>query len=166
MKRRSKTLLSGLAAFGGAALFAVLCLRYRDRVLRVTETLLKPLGGVGVRVLGFAASAGLETLKRPANLARCLLLSCGIWGTEMVAVFLLFRAAGLPLDLWAALFTATILSLGMLLPSPPGFVGTYEYFFGSRALGILGVEPSVAIAVTFLLHVQFLLATTIVGLSA
>ncbi len=153
-----------VAAFGGAALFALLCLRYRSRVLRVAETLLKPLGGIGVTLLGLArsAAAGLEALKRPANFVQCLLLSCGIWGIEMVAVFLLFRAAGLQLGLWAALFTVTILSLGMLVPSPPGFVGTYEYF-GSRALGVLGVEPSMAIAVTFLLHVQLLLATTAVG---
>ncbi len=153
------------AIFGGALLFAWLTLRHRRGVLRLARWLLHPLRRLSAPILRFVESAatGLAALGRPVILARCLLLSLATWAVEMTGAWILFRAADLDLGPLAALFVITILSLGMLVPSPPGFLGTYEYF-GSRALEILGVEPSVAIAVTFLLHFQFLLATTAVGL--
>ncbi|MCP3958329.1 MAG: flippase-like domain-containing protein [bacterium] len=157
---------ASFALFGGALMAILVFLRYRQWALALVRRLLSPFGRLSTSVLHFAESAaeGLETLRRPASFISSLLLSFAVWAIETVAVWTLLRAAGLDLGLEAALFVVTILSLGMLVPSPPGFVGTYEYF-GSRALGLLAVDASAALAATFLLHLQFLFATVVVGVA-
>ncbi len=150
--------------FAGALAAAALCLRHRPAMLALLARLARPLGRFSAPLLRFAESAaeGLEQLRRPSALLSGLALSFSVWGVEAISVWILLRSAGLQVGPGAALFLIAILGLGMLVPSPPGFVGTYEYF-GSRALGALAVAPAQAVGVTVLLHLQFLLATLVVG---
>jgi uncharacterized membrane protein YbhN (UPF0104 family) len=49
-----------------------------------------------------------------------------------------------------------------MIPSAPGFIGTYE-FFSVAALGLVRVEPTSALALTLVMHSWSLLATTAFG---
>lgn len=95
--------------------------------------------------------AGLKILKKRKEIIATIFLSIIVWLGEGLTLFLIAQAMQLNLSYVAACFTLTIISLGIILPSSPGFVGVYE-FFGVLALGIYQIEKSPALSFIILLH--------------
>ena len=77
-------------------------------------------------------------------------------------VWLLFRAAGLHLDPLESLFVVGVMTLATMMPSPPGYLGTFE-LFTKQALGLFGVAGAKALGTTLVLHTQVLVVTALVG---
>lgn len=120
-----------------------------------------------VRNIGTGAGqffSSLSILQSSRLLVQLLVLSLGIWGLEGGVFFAVAHAlgmTGLGAAPWFALSTGT---LGTLLPSTPGYVGTFDYF---TMLGLMAYrvdEPTAAIF-ALVIHLILWFPLTVVGLS-
>jgi uncharacterized protein (TIRG00374 family) len=108
---------------------------------------------------------GLRSVRRPHLLALTSLLSVAVWSVECFSYFLVSHAFALPLDggtrLAAMGLLLVIVNLGIMLPSAPGYVGTFQ-FFAVAALGVFGVPKEPALALALVAHgTQYALVTAI-----
>ncbi|MDQ3308609.1 MAG: flippase-like domain-containing protein [Gemmatimonadota bacterium] len=106
--------------------------------------------------------AGLSLLRSPRRALQLLALSLVAWtleGTMFAAVAWSLRTEASPLGPWFALSTGT---LATLLPSSPGYVGTFDYF---AMLGLVayGASRTAAAAFALLVHLILWLPVTLVG---
>jgi len=107
----------------------------------------------------------LEGLAQPIGrrrFARALVLSVVAWCIWAAAAMLVATAVGIDLRPVDALFVAAVVNLGLVVPSSPGYVGTYQWL-GVQALGVLGVAREEALAFSIVLHATWYLPTTVVG---
>ncbi|RMF98479.1 MAG: UPF0104 family protein [Candidatus Schekmanbacteria bacterium] len=82
-------------------------------------------------------------------------ISLFFWVIPVFNTYLLFFAFDLKLPLTAALTAFIIISIGIMIPSAPGFIGNFQYFC-IIALSLYGIEKSEALAFSIILHsVQF-----------
>lgn len=109
-----------------------------------------------------SALEGVETIFNKRRAASFLFLTALIWITEVFIVYLVAASINFPLAIGNALFVLLILAVGLMIPSSPGFVGTYE-FFGVTALGLIGSQGEIALSLVVLLHVVSLIGSTFLG---
>ena len=81
--------------------------------------------------------AGIASLNRRSALL-AVLLSAIIWSFEVAALVQTFRALAVHLDLGQAMLLMGIASLSTLVPTAPGYLGTYQLVFAiaMRAFGL------------------------------
>ena len=65
----------------------------------------------------------------------------------------------MPLD---AVFVASVLALGVAIPSSPGYIGTYQWL-GVASLGLLDVPVNQALAFSILMQASWFIPTTLIG---
>ncbi len=95
--------------------------------------------------------------------ALCFLaLSVVIWALELALVALIALAFGIVLRPVAMLFVMLAIATGTMVPSSPGYVGTFE-FFGISALGMVGVGGAAALAFVLTLHAVTFLSGSLIG---
>lgn len=97
------------------------------------------------------AVALVFTLTFMTRLVGMLTIQCWIW------------AFGLDLPIYAPLIVTVFLSVGTMIPSSPGFIGTYHVAV-AYALELMGVEPAVAASVAIAGHFMATVPWTIIGL--
>jgi uncharacterized protein (TIRG00374 family) len=114
--------------------------------------------------------AGLHALRNRRALALVLTYTIVIWAANAVFFWLMVRAFHLDVPFAAGILLATVLNLGMAVPSSPGYVGVFEYLT-VLTLGLYNVgagtvqHPSAeAIAAALALHVFAFGPVTVVGL--
>lgn len=110
---------------------------------------------------GFAE--GLGILSRPRSLVAVTLFSVTMWGLAAIYYQVIGWALGLSLSFPQALALLVILALGVMLPSSPGFVGTFQYF-NVLALSLFGTDRELAISYSFLSHAGWYVPVTLLGL--
>jgi hypothetical protein len=107
----------------------------------------------------------VDTLAEPLGRRRfagALGLGALAWGTFVVIVWLVARSVRIELEPMESVFVTAVISLGVAIPSSPGFVGTYQWLAVS-ALGILDVSRDDALAFSILLQASWYVPTTLVG---
>lgn len=112
---------------------------------------------------GTALAEALNVLRAPARLAMLLGLSIVTWALEGAVFVVVARACDsgvAPQGPWFALATAT---LATLLPSSPGYVGTFDYF-AALALTSYGSTREAAVAFALTVHAVLWLPLTALGL--
>lgn len=105
----------------------------------------------------------LHALRAPWHRLRLIALSCLGWGCEGMTYWFVATAMPTvtqPLAAWIALPVGT---LATLIPSTPGFVGTFDYF-AAQAMQHAGNTATSAIAYTLVLHLVLWLTVTAAGL--
>jgi glycosyltransferase 2 family protein len=139
----------------------------RERLLRLV---LGPLPDrLATRVERMAESflAGLGVLTRRGDLALVAITSVMAWGFETSMYWMVARAFGNPLAgamvPAAALLTTAIANLATLVPSGPGYVGTFEAGVLLAVNGALGIGRGLALSYAVLLHVLLWLPVTVWG---
>jgi uncharacterized protein (TIRG00374 family) len=85
------------------------------------------------------------------RLVGMLTIQCWLW------------AFGLDLPLYAPLVVMVFVSIGTMIPSSPGFIGTYHVAC-AYALELLGVEPAMAASVAIAGHFMATVPWTLIGL--
>ena len=115
------------------------------------------------RQMVVSALDGVAGMFRPAHAVGFISLTGLLWLFEVGIVYLVATAVGLPLALGNALFVLLVLAIGSMVPSSPGFVGTYE-FFGISALALLDIQGGHALAFVVLLHIVTLSGSTFLGM--
>ncbi|MDQ3226631.1 MAG: flippase-like domain-containing protein, partial [Chloroflexota bacterium] len=139
----------------------------RDRLLRLV---LGPLPApLAARIERMAESflAGLGVLSRRRDLALVAMTSVAAWGFETSMYWTVARAFGDPLagamTPAAALLTTAIANLATLVPSGPGYVGTFEAGVLLAVNGALGIGRGLALSYAVLLHILLWLPVTVWG---
>jgi uncharacterized protein (TIRG00374 family) len=106
---------------------------------------------------------GLSALRSSRAVAQALVLTVAIRLAGMLTIQCWLWAFGLELPLYAPLIVMVFLSIGTMVPSSPGFIGTFHVAV-AYALELLRVDPSMAASVAIAGHFMATVPWTIIGL--
>jgi uncharacterized membrane protein YbhN (UPF0104 family) len=107
----------------------------------------------------------VATLSRPLFLMRIGALSVLAWLAEGAAYYAVGQALGVGASVQVALLALAVGTLATMIPSSPGYVGTFHYFV-ARVVGGFGAGTVAATAYAVLIHALLWLATTTSGFIA
>ena len=107
---------------------------------------------------------GFRLLRRPGLLVLSVFLAFVQWSLISGLYYLGLAAFGLAVQagLAGAFFTDSVTSLGVAVPSSPGFVGTFQAFV-VESLEVFGISPSAAFSFSVGFHAVSYVAITAVG---
>jgi len=161
--------LSGTGLIGiGLAVMAMLL--FPQMVKPLVQLLLQLVSGLsaglGLRLRGMSDKifGTLRHLARGPRMALLVMWSAAVWTLEGAVFWASAQAIpslSAPLAAWLALPVGT---LSTLLPSTPGYIGTF-HFFVIKAMEVLQNPPVAAAAFAVLVHLVFWLPVTLIGSS-
>ena len=106
---------------------------------------------------------GFSALRSSRAVAEALALTFLTRLVAMLTIQCWLWAFGLDLPLYAPLIVMVFLAIGTMVPSSPGFIGTYHVAC-AYALELLGVEPAMAASVAIAGHFMATVPWTLFGL--
>ena len=112
---------------------------------------------------GADLAGALALVRSPKRFSTLIGLSALAWiceGAMFATVAAALAPGGAPLGPWFALATGT---LATVLPSSPGYFGTFDYF-AARGLAAYGTSPGVSGAFALIVHAVLWVPFTVVGL--
>jgi uncharacterized protein (TIRG00374 family) len=115
-----------------------------------------------IKSIGEGFIMGVTGLRGVLGSTLFFMFTCIIWLCEMTTVWIVAQACHLDITLMGALFVLLFVGLGTLVPSSPGYLGTYE-FFSVSALKIVGITGNAALSFSLILHAIGFLWTNIIG---
>jgi uncharacterized protein (TIRG00374 family) len=92
-----------------------------------------------------------------------LLISLAVWTFEALAHWSILRALGVLLNWQQMLSVVGVINLSTLIPSAPGFAGTYQYAY-VFVLGLFGFPAAMGIAAATTAQIFLLGSTTLLGI--
>lgn len=135
--------------------------------LRVTAAVLRPfparLRDVILRVIS-SFEDGLRILRSVRETGVVLGLSIVAWLLEAGVFFTLMFSFSIQPSYVAAILGAAVANLASMIPSSPGYVGTFDVGLLNVLNGTFGVEASYAAAYTALVHVVLVVPITALGI--
>ena len=150
-----------LVVFAGATMVA-----FRPEIVRRLATGLtravRPAWEPKVATLVEHATAGLSVLRSPSRFARVVVWTVLHWLTNALAFWLAFRAVGITAPFSAALFLQGLISVGVAIPSSPGFFGPFEAF-AKAGLQLYGVAVTLAVTWAVGFHLLAFIPITALG---
>ena len=151
--------------FGLLAVFMVLALQ-PERALRfVTWGASRFVPGrwrEGVLGVSGRFLQGLAALRSGRGITAVLLISVLIWLVETAKYWFVMRAFPFEISFVALMLINGVINLATILPSTPGFVGTFD-LASIATLSFLGVDGALAAAYTVVVHATFWLSSTVFG---
>jgi len=108
---------------------------------------------------------GLAVAGRPATLAGTVGLGMVSWAASILTFLTAGQAVGIELTLAQAALACTGVALATIVPSGPGYVGTFELTVVA-ILGTFGVGADEAFALALLTHASVILVTSVGGVIA
>jgi glycosyltransferase 2 family protein len=105
---------------------------------------------------------GLASLRSPFNVLMVFLTSVLIWLLETGKYWFVMHAFNFSVSFFALMLMNGIVNLATTIPSAPGYIGTFDAP-GIAVLTAYGVEHSVAVGYTLVLHVALWLPITLLG---
>lgn len=106
---------------------------------------------------------GLESLKRGKHLLSISLYSIILWIVTALGIYALFPAFSLPLDFFSAILIMVVVAVVVMLPSSPGFVGTF-HLASSETLILLGVSSNTTKSFAIVHHASCIIPVVLFGL--
>jgi uncharacterized membrane protein YbhN (UPF0104 family) len=157
-------LVSAATVAGSAALAALVALVLAPGRVRALLEWALSRGPLARRTGGMAAQfvEPFALLQRPGVALPLVLLSFAGWLLEGGLYLGAARALGLELPPLAPLFALATGTLATLLPSSPGYVGTFDYF-AMQGLVAYGVGSAQAAAFAILVHLLLWAPVTVTG---
>ncbi|MBM4431780.1 MAG: flippase-like domain-containing protein [Chloroflexi bacterium] len=154
----------GLVSLAAGGLLLLVVLR-RSRALMLFDRMalrVRLLQREGVRQSIGVAVDGLATLRSWRNATGVAAWSLAIWLCTAVQFYVVMWAMGLHLPPTAALLVVCLTSLGMVVPSSPGYVGVFEYLC-VVSLSLFGVAREIALGYALVVHALAYLAPILLG---
>jgi len=159
----------GIALVAGLAAALLLWLAARSRrSLQWVDDLLQRFALLNRPWLRRSVAAALQGVSALGSWQLALVASgwsLAIWLLATAQLYVIMWAAGLHLPLVAALAVICLTSLGMTVPSSPGYVGVFEYLT-VLALGLFGVPREAALGYALLAHALGYVGLIVPGLIA
>jgi uncharacterized protein (TIRG00374 family) len=146
-----------------ALAIAIIAAWQRDLALRLIRRAL-PAGVLSDHLLRFVDRllSGLTALRDPRRALPVVAWSFVIWVTNAAAFYFAFRAFDFPVPFSGALVLQGILTMGIALPSTPGFVLVFEGAIVA-ALALYGIPQVPAFALAVLYHFTTFIPITAFG---
>jgi uncharacterized protein (TIRG00374 family) len=148
--------VAGLLVLGLAALLLAHRLPGADRVLAAIDRFPR------IRSLGARLREGLAVVGRPRTLGEAVILTAGAWAASILAFAAAGQAVGVELAMGEAALLSAGVALATIIPSGPGYLGTFELAAVTIA-GSIGVPADEAFALALLVHAGILGVTSIGG---
>jgi uncharacterized protein (TIRG00374 family) len=148
-----------LAAFLLAAMFPRITVRIVDwGILHFVPARIRAqVGSLAHRFLD-----GLESLRSPQEALMIFVTSVVIWLLETGKYWFVMHAFNFQVSFFALMLMNGIVNLAGILPSAPGYIGTFD-LPGIAVLTAYGVSPEIAAGYTLLLHAALWLPITALG---
>jgi len=162
---RQVGLLAGIVFFGALGFLFLLFVK-EHWALCLVDFFLRPVPETlaeRIRNLVRAFASGLACLRSVRAFFLVAVLSVLVWICEAGTFYLLIQGFKIDVPAVSSLFVLSILNLGIMIPSSPGFIGTFE-FFASQSLQLYGVEEVLAKSLALLAHGIQLVPVTLLGL--
>ncbi len=163
--------LAKLAGYGATAIYLatlallVALVEWPEPTLRISGSLLRRLPERwATRAGGWlrAFVGGLGVFHRPGLLLGSIVLSIVVWVSYALGLYFMWLAFDIHLSLVGAFIVLLILTIGLTLPSTPGFVGAMEAAI-IGGLVYFGVDKTQAAAAAIVYHVTQFVPYTIAG---
>lgn len=110
---------------------------------------------------------GFKVFKKTEHYVTITITSVLIWLLYAAVVYVSFFAFDMPrkydVDMFSSIVVLVIVSIGIMIPSSPGFVGTY-HFFCVTALTLFGIPKSEALSFAVISHGLNTIPFTAIGL--
>jgi len=159
-----------LALVAALSVLLLLLKKFKQASLAACERLLRFLPGPSAaRVRGLLEGfiCGVSPLRRRGHYAAVAALSLLIWASYALTYQLLFHAFGFVsryrLPWSAALVAMVITTISVVVPSSPGYIGTFHYLC-QVALGLFLIPKGPALSYAFVLHALSVLPVFFLGL--
>jgi len=151
---------------GAGALAAAIAVVLFPRAAERLVVLLVSSPRFSARLLGILEDLqqGMQALRSPARVAGVVLWSAVLWLLNGLAYYVAFMAFDIQIDMAGALLVLGVLSLGIAMPSAPGFVGVFEAAILLVLGGFYGVSDDVAMAYALTYHATTFVPITLLGL--
>ena len=147
-------------------IFLICLKKFRDAVLKFFEYLVSPISqrlSEKIKELLISFITGFDILKNKRQIAFVLFYSFAIWTVYAALTLLVFMSFNFELPAYAPFLFIVILTFGVMIPSSPGYVGTYQ-FFCVTGLAFWGIKESDAMGFSLVFHASQYFPITIVGL--
>jgi uncharacterized protein (TIRG00374 family) len=160
---------SGWIMFAGTLVllaFVVLLKKRSGRTLGWIHALLKPFPqsfGRRIENLIGAFLAGLVRFKHSSHYPIVFVQTVLIWSCYTMAFWFGFQAFGFRMPWTAPLVLLVITTIGIVVPSSPGYVGTY-HLLCQLGLGLYGIAKSPALAFAIVQHALNIVPFFLLGL--
>lgn len=112
--------------------------------------------------LGRRLRDGLAVASRPRTMAGAVALSLVAWTASTITFLAGGQAVGIELTVAQGALIGSGVALASIVPSGPGYVGTFELTAVAIAEG-LGIDRDAAFAMALLIHAAILLVTSVGG---
>ncbi|MBI4321282.1 MAG: flippase-like domain-containing protein [Chloroflexi bacterium] len=155
----------GSAAFLGALALVLLLALWPPLMAAILDVVLKFLPiKVRPEVERMATSFvdGLQVMRQARLVILAVVFSALAWLSEAAMYYLIAVGFGLGQPFYVLLLTTVVANLGTLVPSSPGYIGTFEAL-AVFTLGLFGVGADLAMSYTIVLHVALLVPVTLLG---
>jgi len=106
---------------------------------------------------------GIGVLRHPSTLLRVLFWAAMLWLSELLLYGVILSAMGLDLSIAEIALVLSLVSLVLVLPSAPGYIGVY-HLACVTALGLCGIDSSQALAAAVVLNAFELIVTDGLGM--
>lgn len=107
-------------------------------------------------------SLGLVMVKRPSRWVLVIFFSCLLWFSSLCQIQLVQYAIHLSLPFVAPFLIMAMASFGVMIPSAPGFIGTFHLSV-QYAFLLYGVPKEEALSAAILWHAGFFFPTVLLG---
>jgi len=157
----------GALIFVSILLFIILLTFKKEKSLELLKRILfflpekimnKILGIIDLFIEGF------RVLKKKRHLFLVTLTSICVWLVEIAAYFILSKCFHLQVPIYGIALVLILMNVGVMIPSSPGYVGTFEVFC-IMGLGFFGVGEASAFAYAIVLHAMMSIPIIILGLT-
>lgn len=110
-------------------------------------------------------SLGIVLLKGAWGWISAVFYSCAVWLLALLQVKLIAVSLGIALPPTGTFIILAVTSIGVMIPSSPGFVGTF-HLAAQYGFMIQGFTPEEGLSAGILLHATFFLPTVFFGVAA
>lgn len=107
--------------------------------------------------------SGFEVLKVKRVLLEVFLLSVAIWLLEAGMFYLSAVGFGFQIPFSVILLLTSIVNIGIMIPSAPGYVGTFEFFI-KEILILFLISSTSAVSYSVVVHLAQWLPITLIGM--
>ncbi|NVM21033.1 MAG: flippase-like domain-containing protein [Desulfobacterales bacterium] len=154
--------------FYAVVIFFLFLLRMRTEMVlavmdRVTRFLPERFAKLVSRIL-YSFADGLEFLSGPGCIALIVFYSLLIWALGIVNVHMTAMAFGVELPVMASMLVMVMTAFGVMIPSAPGFVGTYHAAC-SYAFLFYNIPREKALSIAIVMHAGFFFSTMALGVA-
>jgi len=159
----------GYFAFGffmGVLVFLIFLRLRTKKVIKRMDSLLRflPVSARDkLKNMLYSFAEGLQVLKNSGDLVMVIIFSVAVWLVMASAFEFAIMAFDLKVPIYAAFVLMVILALGVMIPSSPGFVGTYHYLC-IASLALFAISKDVALSFSIVAHASGFIPITLIGL--